>query len=98
MFTSIDHHNNPAPTVAIDFIPQHKGFEAIARLPFWITQRRKFATLHQAQVWVRQYEQTAQKFRCNSVSNGSRRYSIRNLESGKFCTHKWTATRADMVA
>ena len=79
-------------------IPAHKGFEAVARLPLGHVQRRTFPTLLAAQVWVHSYDAAARIYRRNSVLNGARRYTVRNLETGKFCPWRWTVTRADMVA
>lgn len=73
----------PAPIA--DDIPDHKGFVATVDYGNGVRHSHRFATLKEAQIWTIQGRK------------GDRRYSIRNMETGKFAPYLWQLTRADLA-
>ena len=80
----------PVPT-ALDIydVPAHKGFQVTTRHRSGITYRRTVATLDRARACL-----TESKALARAMGNDGARYSIRNLETGRFVAYRWHTVRA----
>ena len=85
--------NKSVETVEFDDTPKHKGFRVnIKRTALGgLDTAETFDTLREAQVYVMRAKRIAAEF------NHAHKYTIRDLETGRFARYMWQLTRADIA-